>query len=192
MSTLSIHAPSIKKVVDWCIVEHGESAKKLAPKDVRTFILSLARPSPVCAVLPPSEDMERVLDQMMATDVKQEPQLLESLQTLSPVLFDLVKNVNFRDGSLPPAFNDLIKDMWKMSCAPFWHDDGGSAEQVQIDEVDSFLEDISVWPHLPKVRNRGAYAMDRTPERQSCRKQGKSHKSLLPGTVTLHCQHGRN
>lgn len=181
-------------MVEWCILQYGESARKLAPKEVRPFLLSLAKPSPVCAILPPSEEMRLLLQQMKISDVKQEPSSLQSLQSLSSVLFDLVKNIQFRDGSLPPAFNDLLTELWKKSCAPFSHNGNttASVEQIAGAEPDSFIESVSVWPHLPIVRGRGRYPMDEKRDKQSCKKSGSGHKSLLPGTVTLHCQHGKN
>ena len=56
----------------------------------------------------------------------------------------------------------------------------------------SFEESTSYWPHLPIVRSRDSYPHDLKHDRQTCRKIGKPHSTLFPGSVTLHCQHGRS
>lgn len=167
-------------------------ARKIAPKEVRPFLLSLAKPSPVCALLPPSEEMQLLLQHMKLSDIKQVPSSLQTLQSLAPILFDLVKNIKFEDGSLPPAFDDLLTQLWTKSCAPFVNNDNAARQTEPITESDSFLESVSFWPHLPRVRGRGTYSMDKKHDKQSCKKMGTRHKSLLPGTVTLHCQHGKS
>jgi len=174
-------------MIEWSILQYGDSARKLAPKEVRPFLLSLAKPSPVCALLPPSEEMQLLLQQMKVSDIKQLPSSLQSLQLLSPVLFDLVKNLKFQGGSLPPSLNDLLTKLGIKSCAPF----SNNAVRTEPIESDSFIESVSFWPHLPRVRGRGTYSIDKKHDKQSCRKMGTRHKSLLPGTVTLHCQHGK-
>ena len=45
LSALSTHLPSLKKVVQWCISQNSKS--NVAPKEVRTLLISLAKPSPV-------------------------------------------------------------------------------------------------------------------------------------------------
>lgn len=192
MASLDKHAPAVKKMVEWCILHYGDSAKKLAPKEVRPFLLSLTKPSPVCALLPPSEEMRQLLDEMKVSDIKQNPSSLQSLQSLSPILFDLVKNIQFKDSSLPLEFHDLLAELWTKSFAPFSHNDIAATTTEPITESDSFIESVSHWPHLPRVRGRGTYPMDNNHDKQSCRKMGTGHKSLLPGTVTLHCQHGKS
>ena len=198
LSALSTHSPSLKKVVQWCISQNSES--NVAPKAVRSLLISLAKPSPVCALVTATEDMRQVLLQMMESDVKQHPQLLQSLQALCPILFDLVKALQWKDGSLPAEFGDLLSELWRKASAPFENTHQNIAAEpiaatasslLQAEETDPFLESVSVWPHLPRVQERGTYPMDAKSDRQSCRKLGKSHKSLLPGTVTLHCQHGK-
>ena len=63
LSALSTHSPTSKTVMQWCISQNSES--NVAPKEVRSFLISLAKPSPVCALLPATEDMRQVLLQMM-------------------------------------------------------------------------------------------------------------------------------
>ena len=130
------------------------------------------------------------------SDVKQQPQLLQSLQALCPILVDLVKALQKKDGSHPAEFGDLFSELRRKASAPFESADHNVAAEptaatFSSEETDPFLESASVWPHLPRVQERGPYPMDAKSDRQSCRKLGKSHKSLLPGTVTLHCQHGK-
>ena len=184
LSALSTHSPSLKKVVQWCISQNSES--NVAPKEVRSLLISLTKPSPVCALVPATE----VLLQMMDSDVKQHPQLLQSLQALCPILFDFVKALQWKDGSLPAEFRDLLSELWRKASAPFENTHQNIAAEPTAatsssEETDPFLESVSVWPHLPRIQERGTYPMDAKSDRQSCRKLGKSHKSLLPGTVTL-------
>lgn len=54
-----------------------------------------------------------------------------------------------------------------------------------------FFEKVSCFPKLPLLRPRGVYPVDSCTTQYTCRKLGKSHKSLLPGVVTMHCQHGK-
>lgn len=50
--------------------------------------------------------------------------MLQSLQTLCPVLFHLVKDLKWKYSSLPEAFNPLLTVMWGKSIAPFAQNDG--------------------------------------------------------------------
>ena len=97
-------------MVDWCIVTYGESAKKLAPIGVRPLLFSLAKPFPVCAILPPTEEIGTLVQQQINTDVKHKPELLQSLQRLSPVLFNVVKTIQFKDCSLPRDAQNIDLD----------------------------------------------------------------------------------
>lgn len=218
--------------------------------------MSLAKPSPVCALLPAKEEVRLLLDNLKTKDVKQEPAMLQTLQSSCPILFSLVKNLKVQGRSLPSEFDSLLSDLWQKSIAPFngtrqtsHHNTSGQTSDMstmptsqqasdesptsasasgqmsemcsistsqQVGEVpptstsgyttdvppcnttnnnselSSWEESTSYWPHLPKVRDRGMYPQDHKNERQACRKLGKSNRILLPGTVTLHCQHGMN
>lgn len=76
---LDKHCPSIKAIVNWCL--DGETTQnKLPPKPVRPLLMSLAKPSPVCALVPPKDEMRLLLDEMKKNDIKQNPVMLQSLQ----------------------------------------------------------------------------------------------------------------
>ena len=207
LSLLSTHSPPRKAVVEWC------EANNFALKDLRGLLMSLSKPSPVCAMLPASEEMRLLLEKMKTTDVKEEPALLQALQSLCPVLFDVVKNLQCEGRSLPESFNGLLSELWKKSIAPFKgseqtsNSSSTSADTPLISPApstpadapltspapsSSFEESTSYWPHLPIVRSRDSYPHDLKRDRQTCRKIGKAHRTLLPGSVTLHCQHGRS
>ena len=64
-----------------------------------------------------------------------------------------------------------------------------STHNTTNNEPDTFLESLSFFPKLPTVRTRGTYPQDFKNEKQACRKPGKPQKTLLPGTVTMRCQH---
>ena len=124
--------------------------------------------------------MRQVLVRMMESDVKQHPQLFQSLQALCPILFDLVKALQWKDGSLPAEFGDLLNEMWRKASAPFENSEQNVAAEPTAatsssEEAEPFLESVSVWPRLPRVRERGTYPMDAKSDKQSCRKLGKSH-----------------
>lgn len=119
MPLLAIHSPCIKAIIDWCLQQEGKAANKLAPELLRPLLMSFAKPSPVCALLPPKEEMRLLIEQMAESDIKQHPVSLLSLQTTCPVLFQLVKDLKWKDSSLPTAFNPLLTTMWKKSIKPF-------------------------------------------------------------------------
>ena len=50
---------------------------------------------------------------MKTTAVKEEPGLLQALQSLCPVLFDVVKNLHCEGRFLPESFNGLLSELWK-------------------------------------------------------------------------------
>lgn len=64
---------SLKAVLDWCIQQEGGAANKLALKTLRPLLISLAKPSPFCALLPPKVEMQRLLEEMKNNDIKQDP-----------------------------------------------------------------------------------------------------------------------
>ena len=177
-------------------------------------------------MLPASEEMRLLLENMKTTDVKEEPALLQALQSLCPVLFDVVKNLQCEGLSLTESFNGLLSELWRKSIAPFKGSEQTSnapstsadaplvspapstaagaplispapstsadAPLISPAPSSSFEESTSYWPHLPIVRSRDSYPHDLKHDRQTCRKIGKPHSTLFPGSVTLHCQHGRS
>ena len=159
---------------------------------LRPLLTSLAKPSPVRALVPATNEAKLLLEKVKITDVKKDPLSLQSLQRTCPLLFDVVKGVNLKDRSLPEAFDALLTELWSKSIAPF---EGNTcmqqSDEQTAQETDSFMDSIAFWPHLPSVRGRGSYSHGRRREKQACRKLGKTHKSLLPGTVTMYCEHGR-
>jgi len=58
---------------------------------------------------------------MKLSDIKQNPVMLKSLQTMCPILFHLVKDLKWREVSLPESFYALLKTLWSKSIAPFAH-----------------------------------------------------------------------
>lgn len=64
-------------------------------------------------MLPASEEMRLLLEKMKTIDVKEEPALLQALQSLCPVLFDVVKNLQCEGRSLTESFNGLLSESWK-------------------------------------------------------------------------------
>lgn len=141
--------------------------------------------------------------------------MLKSLQTMCPILFHLVKDLNWREGSLPESFYALLTTLWSKSIAPFAHGFPSTGSTSNLNSTasnstgsasnsassashsagngvqDDFLESLSFWPNLPTVQNRGRYSHDNKFQKQACRKLGRPHKSLLPGTVTMHCENGK-
>ena len=103
----------------------------------------------------------------------------------------MVKGVNLKDRSLPEAFDALLTELWSKSIAPFEGNTCMQQSEQTAQETDSFVDSIAFWPHLLSIRGRGSSSHDRRREKHACRKLGKTHKSLLPGTVTMHCEHGR-
>ena len=157
---------------------------------------------------------------------------------MCPVLFHLVKDLSWNDGSIPGAFNALLTALWERSIGPFEllmpnnanaastasnssntvtnaaanatnttanatdatsntshtttnanNAAANSTHNTTNNEPDTFLESLSFFPKLPTVRTRGTYPQDFKNEKQACRKPGKPQKTLLPGTVTMRCQH---
>lgn len=192
LSLLDKHSKAIKAIVEWCISQEGAQNKNLAPMYLRPLLTSLAKPSPACALVPATNEAKLLLEKIRITDVKKDPLLLQSLQRTCPLLVDVVKGLNLKDRSLPEPFDALLTELWSKSIAPF---EGNTSMQQSdeqtVQETDSFVDFIPFWPHLPRIRGRGSYSHDRRREKQMCRKLGKTHKSLLPGTVTMHCEHGR-
>lgn len=196
LSALSTHSPTSKKVFNGAFHRTAKATshlKKSAPSwfpwpNHRQFVL-LCQQLRICN--------RCCFKWWTESDIEQHPQLLQSLQALCPILVDLVKALQKKDGSLPAEFSDLLNELWRKASAPFdwvqitmWQQSQQQPPLVLNEGTDPFLKSVSVWPHLPRVQERGTYPMDAKSSRQSCRKLGKSHKSLLPG-VTLHCQHGK-
>ena len=184
LSSLNKHSKAIKAVVE------GAHNTNLAPICLRPLLTYLAKPSPACALVPTTNEAKLLLEKTKITDVKKDPLLLQSLQRTCPLLFGVVKGLNLKDRSLPEAFNTLLSELWSKSIAPFEGNMQQSDEQT-AQETDNFVDSIAFWPHLPSIRGRGSYSHDCRKEKQTCRKLGKTHKSLLPGTFTMYREHGR-
>lgn len=56
LASLEKYCKPVKTVVNWCITQLTEQERHLAPISLRPLLLSLAKPSPVCALVPATHE----------------------------------------------------------------------------------------------------------------------------------------
>lgn len=105
---------------------------------------------------------------------------MEILQKEIPVLFANVSHLP-RNSLIP-----LIDAIIQKASAPF-----SSSTPEEVCNLQSLLQELSYFPSLPKIRERGTYKSDcHSSKVKGCTKQSSGHPSLLPGIFTLFCPNG--
>lgn len=126
---------------------------------------------------------------MKSGDIRTNAGKMVQLQLRVPFLFRLVEKLPA--GPLPPAFVPLLDNLWNKvtTSSPFTQSENEATPYPPAEN--EFVETLSFFPCLPKLCARGSYKADKGTTRYTCRKLGRSNHVLLPGVVTMHCQHGK-
>lgn len=144
---------------------------------------ALATPSPVCALVHPSDKLFHLLERMKSENITVNPVAMQMLQQEIPVLFELLRLLKYVPTKV---LSPLIAALIEKSAAPFSSDSNHSVTSVCAAK----MEPLSFFPQLPSIRSRGTYTADRTNTTKKICAKHHGHPTLLPGIFTSFCQHG--
>ena len=172
------HAPFLVPIFNHLISVEG------VPKHWCQLLKDVAKSSPAqgfaqCA----SSDLDDFF-----TNVEQFPERiydgqLDKLGKLCPPLFNFVKSSDIADRVvIKPLVKKVVEILHVVEQQP----------SHNLPPLSQFPvpDTAGVFPHLPRIRERGFFHMDGKKFSDSCRKLSKGHKTLLPGIFLLHCEHG--
>ena len=186
-SQISLYQPALNGFLQHCYESGCWSA---CPNEYQAFLFSLAQDSPVCAMVPPKEN---VLNLITAMSKGYNPKLnpatdLQLLQFESPSIFSLVSIMTEIPDFMFPVFGAFVEK----SKAPFL-----KCEPHDLPLVVNGADSTAFFPCLPKLVERGSYVLDSkrldTELSFNCEKKPSArgrHKTLVPGLFVLNCPHG--
>lgn len=157
-------------------------------KDWASLMKSLASTSPVCALLHPSDSVAKLVSSMKEKDITKDAILMQELQQEMPIIFALIRSVAYYPQKL---LIPLLEEMWTKAKAPFNLEDDTSDDASIGSHCGEFIDDLSYFPGLPKIRSRAVYVADKKSNDTICTKRSSRHPALLPGIFTLFCEHGK-
>eukprot|EP00794_Sanderia_malayensis_P003058 gene3058-3521_t len=159
------------------------------PKLWVPFIEAIGCSTPVCGFVHQDAELLKALQTFIDCKGRISSTTLSVFQERFPVLYALI--ISFH-GMMPP--NELIPVltmMIKKAENPFLENREVQFNLVVTDKEDNCDTMFSHWPAIPRIRNRGVYAVDKDKNAKSCLKISRGHPSLLPGIFTMFCEHGK-
>ena len=162
-----------------------QTYKTSIPNGISNFFKCLAKASPVCSYLPPTEECFSLVELLFKSGIKLNSSSMRSIYNKTPIFYNLLMAMGELT-SLPLQWKPLIYKLIELSRKPF----------IGINHVDEVAnedaaESMSFFPSLPVIRKRGRYAMDKVKDEKLCTKNYTSHKNLTAGIFTLYCIHGK-
>ena len=148
LALVPIHAPYMASTLEYLcsLTATDNTAKTVCPCDWKEFILAIAMPSPVCALVHPSEKLFDMLFQIAKSGRPTDFSSLRYLQQQIPVLFQLLRTVD------PPQeiLAVLLPKLVDKAKAPFC--EAPSQFNSPNSTIDN--EEMEYFPCLPKLRGR--------------------------------------
>ena len=180
MDLLVKHSPALAallKAIEYAIP---------CPSAYGPLLKSLSSQSPVCALLPPTQDVENLVNCLCSgVSIRGDPVLWKSLQNSIPVIFHLMLAMPSGTTSLPQPMNSVLDEMLKKSQLPF-------DKATQHPDTNNEGENVFCYfPTLNKCRDRGVFVADKQKKELLCCKDYRGHPYLLPGIFTMYCPHGK-
>ena len=169
------------------LVEIEENPTVMRPV-FQKLLLCLSSPSPVCSLIPATEDIGTLLANICKeVEIQQDPTLWNTLHNQLPIFFELFQALP----SCYPLIRPLLKELWTIAVDPF---SDALAQTKQLAPPKN--TEMSFFPHLPALQSRGKYVADKSSEKrakinQRCQKKYRGHPTLLPGVFTVFCPHGK-
>ena len=160
-----------------------ESFPARLPKEIKRFFVSLAQPSPVCSLIPPCEEMFKLLDRLFEENIKRDVAYMEQLHLSLPIFHQILTCIF--ESRLPIVWKPLVKYLVIKALNPF-----NNATPL-TDTLPSDDDPLDFFPHLISRRGRGKYELDTISDEKICNKYYRGHPKLTPGIFTLFCPHGK-
>lgn len=189
LSCLQTHLPCTIPVVKESANPSQDETKLqvLCKSEWSAFISAVCSPSPVCAMIHPSERVTSLISAMLTSDVTKDAANLKVLQEEIPVIFNLIRALGYYPKEiLAPLLSELCRVAFVVFAV------GDAQKPITLTEANEV--DLAYYPALPRVRVRGVYQADKKAggHGHACRKRSSKHPSLLPGIFTIFCQHGND
>lgn len=182
------HCPSLVK-----LFSHIEmlGCTNSCPSEFNELLLTLCSSSPVCAVLPPSDESIHLIRRIIEKSKDEDSEILSSgdwklLQLNSPILFKIMNKLRRLASYLQPIFEQMA-----FISENTFSNFGGIIDDSLLEHENSKIG--SYFPALPQQRKRGLFKADASTKLKSgseCAKQSTRHPTLLPGIFTAFCSHG--
>ncbi|XP_046863019.1 uncharacterized protein LOC124456695 [Xenia sp. Carnegie-2017] len=161
------------------------------PNSCRRLLAALASDKPVCAIVPPKEEVLDLLIRMSdGANPKDNPSTdLKLLHEEVPLLFNVIETSE----EIPITIQPLLKELVQKAISPFEVKDGQwrlphNLPAVSQNSFHGYL------PCLPELVQRGNYVLDnRKTQQGDCAKvtrPKKKHGTLIPGIFCILCPHG--
>ena len=138
-------------------VQYIDTLFDVLPKGIADFFRCLARPSPVCSYVLPSEDVYSLIDKLFNPSIKEDVVFMKELSEKAPVIFRLLSAFQI-ETSMPYSFKQLFGKLIFLSRKPFQNDGEGSSSENLVCDSEYLM---GFFPKLPMLRPRGVYETDK-------------------------------
>ena len=163
------------------------------PESCTRLLAALASDKPVCAIVPPNEEVLDLLTRISdGLNPKDNPATdLKLLHEQVPLLFDILGKC----GEIPPTIRVLVKELVSKSSSPFVFENGQQRLPHNLPPSIQSNKNNGYIPCLPDIVQRGNYVLDsKKTQKGDCAKVArpkKKHGTLIPGIFCMLCPHGK-
>ena len=164
------------------------------PEPCKKLLLALASDKPVCAIVPPKEDVWDLLIRMSeGCNPKDNPSTdLKLLHEEVPLVFNILKEQD----EVPPAIRLLLAELVEKSGSPFVGPEGLPRVPHNLPKIKPGDTGSNGYlPCLAQLVQRGTYVLDdkKTPSGDCAKitRKKTKHGSLIPGIFCVLCPHGK-
>ncbi|CAB4029387.1 Hypothetical predicted protein [Paramuricea clavata] len=185
-----IPSPGLKILFD-SLEEGGFTSG--CPDSCKRFLAALASDKPVCAIVPPNEEVLDLLTRISdGVNPKDNPATdLKLLHEQVPLLFNILKIC----GEIPPSIRPVVKELTCKAVSPFEYENGQQRLPHNLPPPQENNASNGYLPCLPELVQRGNYVLDSKKTKQGdcaklARAKHKKHGTLIPGIFCLLCPHG--
>lgn len=150
------------------------------PDQFKPLLVSLAKNSPVCGLIPPFPRLLNLLTNLAQGHKIEEVGNIIYLRETVPVLAQI--------GQYPDFLQPILERVVSIVTAPLKEHNLSELEG----ECCCSAPELGYFPTLRQCGHRGMYMLDNKTQEQPCTKRGGKHPTLSPGLFTLSCSHGED
>ena len=162
------------------------------PESCTRLLAALASDKPVCAIVPPNEEVLDLLTRISdGLNPKDNPATdLKLLHEQVPLLFHILEKC----GEILPTIRLLVKELVAKSSSPFVFENGQQRFPHNLPPSTEKTTYNGYLPCLPDLVQRGNYVLDsKKAQKGDCAKfarANKKHGTLIAGIFCMLCPHG--